>query len=75
MHKTPRDLWTMKRNPIDWSCVANGLLVDTSALHLTKQQKYDIGIDNEKLQSKTLRKRNLRRTHNTLQHRANTRAG
>ena len=49
MHRTLKGLWTMKRNPIDWSCVANGLLVDTSALHLTKQQKYDIGIDNEKI--------------------------
>ena len=47
MHRTLKDLWTMKRNPIDWSCVANGVLVDTSALHLTKQQKYDIEIDNE----------------------------
>ena len=64
-----------QKNPIDWSCVANGLLVDTSALHLTKQQKYDIGIDNEKLQSKTLRKRNLRRAYNTLQHGTNTRTG
>ena len=63
----------MKRNPIDWSCVANGVLVDTSALHLTKQQKYDIEIDNEKLQSKTLRKRNLRRTHTPLQRRTNNR--
>ena len=60
----------MKRNPIDWS---GGSVVDTSALDLTKQQKYDIGVDNEKLQSKTLRKRNHRRAHNTLQHRANTR--
>ena len=46
MHRTLRDLWTMKRNPIDWSCVS-GVLVDTSALHWTNQQKYDIGIDNE----------------------------
>ena len=75
MHKTLRDLWTMKRNPIDWSCVANGVLVDTSALHLTNKQKYDIEVDNEKLQSKTLRKRNLRRACNTLQYRTNTRAG
>ena len=65
----------MKRNPIDWSCVANGVLVDTSALDLTNKQKYDIEIDNEKLQSKTLRKRNLRRACNTLQYRANTRTG
>ena len=34
----------MKRNPIDWS---GGSVVDTSALDLTKQQKYDIGVDNE----------------------------
>ena len=73
MHKTLRDLWTMKRNPIDWSCVANGVLVDTSALHLTNKQKCDIEVDNEKLQSKTLRKRNLRRTHNPLQRRTNNR--
>ena len=38
----------MKRNPIDWSCVANGVLVDTSALHLTNKQKCDIEVDNEK---------------------------
>ena len=60
----------MKRNPIDWS---SGNVVDTSALDLTNKQKYDIGIDNEKLQSKTLRKRNLRRTHITIQHGANAR--
>ena len=72
MHRTLRDLWTMKRNPIDWSCVS-GVLVDTSALHLTKQQKYDIGIENEKLESKTLRKRNLRRAYNPLQRRTNNR--
>ena len=71
MHRTLRDLWTMKRNPIDWSCVANGLLVDTSALHLTKQQKYDIGIDNEKIQSKILRARSHRRMRNTIQSRTN----
>ena len=41
--------------------------------HLTNKQKYDIEVDNEKLQSKTLRKRNLRRACNTLQHRTNTR--
>ena len=70
MHKTLRDLWTMKRNPIDWS---GGSVIDTSALDLTKQQKYDIGIDNEKLQSKTLRKRNLRRAYNPLQRRTNNR--
>ena len=61
----------MKRNPIDWS---SGNVVDTSALDLTNKQKYDIGIDNEKLQNKTLRKRSKRRTHITIQHRANTRA-
>ena len=44
----------MKRNPIDWS---SGNVVDTSALDLTNKQKYDIGIDNEKLQNKTLPKR------------------
>ena len=66
MHKTPRDLWTMKRNPIDWSCVANGLLVDTSALRLTNKQKYDIEDNNETIQSKTILKRNIRRTSNTL---------
>ena len=60
----------MKRNPIDWS---SGNVVDTSALDLTNKQKYDIGIDNEKLQNKTIRKRSSRRTHNTIQHRANTR--
>ena len=65
----------MKRNPIDWSCVANGVLVDTSALHLTNKQKYDIEIDNEKLQSKTLRHGNLRRAYNTLQHRTKRRTG
>ena len=70
MHKTLRDLWTMKRNPIDWS---SGSVVDTSALDLTNKQKYDIGIDNEKLQSKTLRHGNLRRTHNPLQRRTNNR--
>ena len=43
----------MKRNPIDWS---SGTVVDTSALDLTNKQKYDIGIDNEKLQSKIIRK-------------------
>ena len=72
MHTTLRDLWTMKRNPIDWS---GGSVIDTSALDLTKQQKYDIGIDNEKLQSKTLRKRNPRRTCNTIQHRTKRRTG
>ena len=61
----------MKRNPIDWSCVANGLLVDTSALHLTKQQKYDIEIDNEKIQSEILRARSHRRVRNTIQSRTN----
>ena len=60
----------MKRNPIDWS---GGSVIDTSALDLTKQQKYDIGIDNEKLQNKTLRKRSKRRTHITIQHGANAR--
>ena len=60
-----------QNNPIDWSCVANGLLVDTSALHLTKQQKYDIGIDNEKIQSKILRARSHRRMRNTIQSRTN----
>ena len=57
-----------QKNPIDWS---SGTVVDTSALDLTNKQKYDIGIDNEKLQNKTLRKRSKRRTHNTIQHRAN----
>ena len=61
----------MKRNPIDWS---SGTVVDTSALDLTNKQKYDIGIDNEKLQNKTLRKRSKGRTPITIQHRANTRA-
>ncbi len=60
----------MKRNPIDWS---SGTVVDTSALDLTNKQKYDIGIDNEKLQNKTLRKRSKRRTHITIQHGANAR--
>ena len=60
----------MKRNPIDWS---SGNVVDTSALDLTNKQKYDIGIDNEKLQNKTLRKRSKRRTHITIQHGANAR--
>ena len=36
----------MKINPIDWS---GGNVVDTSALHLTNNRKYDIGIDNEKI--------------------------
>ena len=40
---------------------------------LTNKQKYDIEIDNEKLQSKTLRKRNLRRAYNPLQCRTNNR--
>ena len=61
----------MKRNPIDWSCVANGLLVDTSALHLTNKQKYDIEVDNEKIQSKILRTRSYRRMRNTIQSRTN----
>ena len=65
----------MKRNPIDWSCVANGVLVDTSALDLTNKQKYGIGKDSEKLQSKTIRHGNLRRTHTLIQHRANRRRG
>ena len=60
----------MKRNPIDWS---SGNVVDTSELDLTNKQKYDIGIDNEKLQNKTLRKRSKRRTHITIQHGANAR--
>ena len=60
----------MKRNPIDWS---SGNVVDTSALDLTNKQKYDIEIDNEKLQNKTLRKRSKRRTHITIQHGANAR--
>ena len=60
----------MKRNPIDWS---SGNVVDTSALDLTNKQKYDIEIDNEKLQIKTLRSRSKRRTHTPLQHGANTR--
>ena len=60
----------MKKNPIDWS---GGSVVDTSALDLTNKQKYDIGIDNEKLQNKTLRKRSKRRTHITIQHGANAR--
>ena len=63
-----------QKNPIDWSCVANGTVVDTSALNLTNKQKYDIEIDNEKLQSKIIRSRSKRRTHTPLQHRANTRA-
>ena len=73
MHRTLKDLWTMKRNPIDWSCVANGVLVDTSALHLTNKQKCDIEVDNDKLLSKTLRKRTLRRAYNPLQRRTNNR--
>ena len=59
-----------QKNPIDWS---SGTVVDTSALDLTNKQKYDIGIDNEKLQNKTLRKRSKRRTHITIQHGANAR--
>ena len=47
----------MKRNPIDWS---SGNVVDTSALHLTNKQKYDIEVDNEKIQSKILRARSHR---------------
>ena len=57
MHRTLRDLWTMKRNPIDWSCVANGLLVDTSALSFTFIKKCGIRKDSEKIQNKTLRTR------------------
>ena len=38
---------------------------------LTKQQKYDIGIDNEKIQSKILRARSHRRMRNTIQSRTN----
>ena len=34
--------------------------------HLTNKQKYDIEIDNETIQSKTIRKRNIRRTSNTF---------
>jgi len=41
--------------------------------HLTNKQKYDIGDNNEKLQSKTIRSRRVRRTHNPIQHRANSR--
>ena len=60
-----------RKNPIDWSCVANGLLVDTSALHLTNKQKYDIEIDNENIQSKILRARSHMRMRNTIQSRPN----
>ena len=62
----------MKRNPIDWS---GGSVIDTSALDLTNKQKCDIEVNNEKLQSKTLRQRNLRRTCNTIQHRTKRRTG
>ena len=58
----------MKRNPIDWS---SGNVVDTSALHLTNKQKYDIGIDNEKIQNKILRVRSHRRVRDTIQPRTN----
>ena len=34
--------------------------------HLTNKQKYDIEDNNETIQSKTIRKRNIRRTSNTL---------
>ena len=62
----------MKRNPIDWS---GGNVVDTSALSFTFLKKYGIGKDSEKLQSKTIRHGNLRRTHTLIQHRANRRRG
>ena len=58
----------MKRNPIDWS---SGNVVDTSALDLTNKQKYDIEVDNEKIQSKILRARSSRRMRNTIQSRTN----
>ena len=41
--------------------------------HLTNKQKYDIGDNNEKIQSKTIRSRRVRRTHIPIQHRANSR--
>ena len=40
---------------------------------LTNKQKYDIGDNNEKLQSKIIRSRRVRRTYNSIQHRANGR--
>jgi len=58
----------MKRNPIDWSC---GNVVDTSALDLTSKQKYDIEIDNEKIQNKILRARSNGRMRNAIQSRTN----